>query len=104
MGILLEARQPLSVEYIERMLKTDRSAFDMTSQLGSILYEDPEVRLLHPSLEGFLFDVSRCHRPQRLFDHGSLNLQFAGYCVKHLQQFLPNQNRRDTAVDCTIRY
>lgn len=86
MGIILEAKRPLSNKAIASLGAPQVDESRTIAELGSILYQSPQVHLMHPSLSGFFFDLSRCRRGDWMFHHSALNHFLGLRCLECLNQ------------------
>ena len=89
MGIILGARRRLQRSTIEAMMMTQKRgsfmpATTIVKQLEPLLDDYPGIRIMHPSLSSFFFDLSRCRREDWYFEHSELNHILAIRCLKYL--------------------
>lgn len=93
MGIVLAGLKPLSAGAIDRLRgrgNEQQSCARVISQLGSLITQQPTVRLLHPSFADFLWTRSRCVRGEWFFDQVTPHHELASRCIDRLNSVLKN--------------
>jgi len=88
MGTIIVARNPLSVQAIDALLRHKRSG-DMISKLGCVLMTDKNlIRIIHPSFADYLYNHDRCKSDAFYIDRQLHNRHLAIHCINHLDGFL----------------
>jgi hypothetical protein len=85
MGTILVARGPLSAAGLNGLLRLDGHTI---LRLGSVLYGDASIRILHPSFADFLTTRARCKYDAWFIDLKSQHLRIAIHCLDRLDGYL----------------
>jgi hypothetical protein len=99
LGIVLAAKNPLSLSAIDALLYTadSRPSVHTLSVLGCVLCLTPQVRVLHPSFVEFL--SKRCENQIWFIDLGHHHLRLANLCLDRLGGVL-KQNICNLTLSC----
>lgn len=90
MGLILVARDTLSVSSLEKLLRLEdnKPLSHALRRLACVLYYNAAIRILHPSFGDFLSSRERCQSDAWYIDMVSYNCRAASQCLNHLDAHL----------------
>ena len=89
-GTILVARNPITIEVIDSLLRRPSKSLHLISKLGCVLRwsETEPVRILHLSFADYLTNQLRCGSETRYIDVGLHHRSLGLHCIDHLRGVL----------------